>query len=271
VNGKILKTGVDSGHSILIEVEVMHAKSVLLFILTLIFSHLTFAQVEESHVDFTVSPSLISSGEIQVAYEWLEPSELKNKDVAVTDLHKVAALHPGKNHMVASKIAFISRRSFDELNYASMAKSSFISRMLNAVSISQKSSELWNVTNRVKAYKIPFKVSFDFRFKEASAASIGSAANYLKDEGAGLAGKGRERFMILDMTNFSQLMYRNYTIVYMKEISEKETLVVSTVVAGFNKNMADTFFNLPPFSTTKKTMMDNFETQIMQIVREIQN
>lgn len=249
----------------------MHAKAGFLFILTLLFSHLSLAQVEESHVDFTVSPALISSGEIQVAYEWLEPSTFKTKELAVSDLTKVSALHPGKNHMVASKIAFVSRRSFDELNYASMAKSSFISRMLNAVSISQKSSELWYVTNRVKAYKIPFKVSFDFRFKEVPAASVGAAANYLKDEGSGVSGKGRERFMILDMTNFSQLMYRNYSIVYMKEISEKETLVISTVVAGFNKDMADTFFNLPPFSTTKKTMMDNFETQIMQIVREIQN
>lgn len=249
----------------------MQAKALLLLVLSLIFSQLTFAQVKETHVDFTVSPSLISSGEIQVAYEWLRPSDLKTKELAVTDLHKVAALHPQKNHIVASKVAFVSRCSFDELNYASMAKSNFISRMLNAVSISQKSPELWNITNRVKAYKIPLKVSFDFRFKEVSAASIGSAADYLRDEGAGLTGKGRESFMILDMTNFSQLMYRNYSIVYMKEISEKETLVISTVVAGFNKEMADNFFNLPPFSTTKKTMMDNFETQIMQIVREIQN
>ena len=249
----------------------MHAQAILLLVLSLLFSPFTLAQVEESHVDFTVSPSLISTGEIQVAYEWLEPSAFKTKEMVVADLTKVAALSPGKNHMVASKIAFVSRRSFDELNYASMAKSTFISRMLNAVSISQKSSDVWNVTNRVKAYKIPFKVSFDFRFKEVSAATVGAAANYLKDEGSGVAGKGRERFMILDMTNFSQLMYRNYSIVYMKEISEKETLVISTVVAGFNKDMADNLFNLPPFSTTKKTMMDNFETQIMQIVREIQN
>jgi hypothetical protein len=253
----------------------MHAKAVILFILTFLFSQLSFAQssatMEESHVDYTISPAMISSGNVQVAYEWLEPSEFKHKEIVVTDLHKVSALHPGKNHMVASKIAFVSRRSFDELNYASMAKTSFISRMLNSVAISQKSIELWHVTNRVKAYNIPFKVSFDFRFKEVSPSSIGAAANYLRHEGAGVQAKGRERFMILDMSNFSQLMYRNYSLVYMKEISDKETLVISTVVAGFNKEMADRFFNLPPISTTRKTMMDNFETQIMQIVREIQN
>jgi hypothetical protein len=253
----------------------MHTKAVVLFILTIFLSYLSLAHgstpLEESHVDYTVSPSVVSAGDIQVAYEWLEAADFKNKELAVTDLHKVSALHPGKNHMVASKIAFVSRRSFDELNYASMAQTSFISRMLNSVSISQKSSELWRISNRVKAYNIPFKVTFDFRFKEVSASAVGAAANYLRNEGAGVSAKGRERFMILDMTNFSQLMYRNYSLVYMKEIGQNETLVISTVVAGFNKEMADRLFNLPPISSTRKTMMDNFETQIMQIVREIQN
>lgn len=248
----------------------MFAQVVTALSLTLLLTVSTFAQSEESHVDFTIRPSAMMAGDIQVAYEWLEPSEFKNKELAVTDLMKVSSMYPEKNHTVAAKIAFMSKRSFDTLSYAQMNSNDFISRMLNSVATRQKGPDLWQVTNKVKAYKIPFKITFDFRFKEVTAASLGAAATYLRDEAAGVAG-GRERFMVLDMSNFSQLMYRNYSLVYMKEIGKNETLVVSTVVAGFNKNMADNFFNLPPLSTTKKTMMGNFRSQIMQIVTEIKN
>jgi hypothetical protein len=236
-----------------------------------LLTSLAIAQVEESHVDFTLAPALLESGKVQVAYEWLEPAELKTKEMAITDVPKVASLHPDKNHTVAAKLAFVANRSFEELSHSAMNTKGFISKMLHAVTISQKTDDTWAVSNRVKAYSIPFRISFDFRFRETNAASISTAANYLKEEAASVAGKGRERFMILDMTNFSQLMYRNYSIVYMKELGPKKTLVVSTVVAGFNKNMADKIFNLPPINTTEKTMMANFRMQIMHMVREIQN
>jgi hypothetical protein len=236
-----------------------------------LFSSLVFSQIEESYVDFTLSPARLQNREIQVAYEWLEPSEFKTKEMAVTDLIKIASLHQEKNHMVAAKVAFIANRSFDNLSHASLNTKSFISKMLNATAIQPKAPETWIITNKVKAYGLPFKITFDLRFREVSSSAIGTAGGYFKDEASGISGNSRERFMVLDMSNFSQLMYRNYSIVYMKELNHKETLIVATVIAGFNKDMADKLFDHPPINHTRKTMMNNFRSQIMQMVREIQN
>lgn len=249
----------------------MKARSLALLLTTLLFHALSFAQTIERHVDFTVSPGVILDGKIQVAFEWLSPSEFKNTQLNVMDLAKISALHPNNNQMIASKIAFISKKSFDDLSYSKMNTAPFISNMLNSVSIRQKTADTWDVTNRVKAYSIPFKVSFDIKFKEASAATFSpQLVKYIKDEAAGMKGTGRERYMILDMTNFSQLMYRNYSIVYMKEISATETMIVSGIITGFNLNEGNMFFNFPPFSTTKSTMVGNLKDQILHMARSIQ-
>ncbi len=249
----------------------MKALSLALLSFTFLFQSLTFAQTEERNIDFTVSPGVLLDGEIQVAYEWLAPSEFIKKELSLVDSFRITTLHPNNNQMIASKIAFISKKSFAELSYAKMNNSAFIADMLNAVSINQSSFELWNVSNRVKAYGIPFKVSFDFKFNEVVAAKLGTKiVNYFKDEASGLKGTGKERFMTLDMTNFSQLIYRNYAVVYMKEISATETLIVSAIVTGFDLRSGNTFFNIPPFSSTQSTMMGNFEAQIMHMARSIQ-
>ncbi len=246
----------------------------LAFVLLSVFlfdSALSFGQVQERSVDFTISPSLISEGKIQVAYEWISPSEFAKKDLSLLDLPKISSLHPGNNQLTISKVAFISQKSFDELSYAKMNNSTFISQMLNSISISKKSADAWSITNKVKAFQIPFKVSFQLKFNEVSASSLGAAvSNYLRDEGAASKNSGRERFLILDMTNFSQLVYRNYSVVYLKEINANETLVVAGVVAAININSANLFFNHPPFTTAKETMMSNIKTQIMQMARSIQ-
>ncbi|MBA2404488.1 MAG: hypothetical protein H0V66_06940 [Bdellovibrionales bacterium] len=249
----------------------MKARALAVLLLTLL-STLSFAQTVEKHVDFTVSPGVILDGSIHVAFEWISPANFRNKSLSQMDLQKISALHPNNNQMIVSKIAFISKTSFDNLTYAKMNNANYIAEMLNSVSIRQKTTDTWSVTNKVKAYSIPFKVSFDFKFKEVTPAVLGaSLVNYIKDEASGLKGTGRERFMTLDMTNFSQLMYRNYSIVYMKEISPTETMIVSGIIAGFNLQEGNTFFNLPPFSTTKSTMMGNLKTQIMQMAHSIQN
>lgn len=236
-----------------------------------LFNSRSFAQTIERNIDFTVSPALMLDGNIQVAFEWLTPADFRKKELGLTDVPKISELHANNNQMIASKIAFVSHKSFDDLSYSKMAKMNFISDMLNAVAISQKTTDVWRVTNKVKAYSIPFKVSFDFQFKEVAASTLGiQVVRYLKDEASGLRGTTKERFMVLDMTNFTQLIYRNYALIYMKEISPKETLIVSAIITGFNLRTADSFFNLPPFSTTKGTMMNNLKTQIMHMAESIQ-
>lgn len=122
----------------------------------------------------------------------------------------------------------------------------------------------------MKAYGLPFKVSFDFQFKEISGHLLGAQVpRYFRDEASGVNGTGRERFMLLDMTNFSQLIYRNYSVVYVKEIGPNETLVVCGLIAAFDLKTANSFFNYPPFSTTKGTMMGNLKSQIMNMVNAI--
>jgi hypothetical protein len=143
--------------------------------------------------------------------------------------------------------------------------------MLNSVAISKKNIEAWRVTNKVRAYGIPFKVSFDLKLKEISSTALGvQLVNYLKDESSGVKGTGRERFMVLDMTNFSQLMYRNYSVVYAKEIGPNETMIVSGIVAAFDIDKANSLFNYPPFSTTKSTMMNNLHGQVLHMAESIQ-
>ncbi len=231
-----------------------------------------FGQVEENSVDFTISPSVLQQGKIHVAYEWLTPGEFRKTQVSIIDLMKVKDMSPGQNQIVASKLAFTTKKSFDELSFAKLNTADYISNMLNSVGVIQKSANSWRVTNKVKAYGLPFKVSFDFDFKEVSPSSIPAATlNYLKDEASVFKSSGRERVLILDMSKFTQLIYRNYSIVYMKEISNNETLIVSGVVAGIDIDKANGYFNYPPISRTETTLMNNLRRQILHMAREIQN
>jgi hypothetical protein len=251
--------------------NLMKAKFLLLFTLLVLFSQPSSAQTEERSVDFTVSPGVIMGGNFQVALEWLSPHDFTKTDLSSFDNSKAHTLHPSNNHLIASKLAMISKRSFESLSAVNMNNSAFISEMLNSVAIQRKTSEVWTVTNKVKAYSIPFKVSFDLNLKEVSSAALGPRiVKYFKDEASGIKGMGRERFLVLDMTNFSQLMYRNYSIIYIKEISPNETMIVSGIVAAFDLNAANSLFNFPPFSTTKGTMMNNLRSQILHMAQTIQ-
>lgn len=234
------------------------------------FAH---AQVLESSVDFTIAPGTITDGTLQYALEWITPSEFRKKEFILMDIPKVNALHPSSNHMVVSKLAFVAKKSFDSLSYQKMNNSTYISQMLNSVEISQKAApDLWSVTNKVVAYSIPFRVTFDFNFKEVKRENLNSAlVQYLTDEASGFKTDKRERILLLDMTNFTELMYRNYSVVYMKEISPTETFIVSGVVAGFDLNKANRYFQYPPFSTAKGTVISNVKTQILHMVKKIQN
>lgn len=250
----------------------MLARFSAILLLVSVVATTAFAQVEEKDVDFTISPAVLTDGKIHVAYEWLTPSAFAKKNLSVVDTVGVYSSHPGKNHIVASKLSFVAKRGFDQLSYVSMNQASFISKMLNSVSVKQRTADTWAVTNKVRAYGFPFNVSFNLKFTEVPANKMPSSIlNYLRDEGAALRGSTRERFLILDMTNFSQLMYRNYSYVYIKEVSPTETIIVSAIVAGFDISSANSLFNFPPFSSTRGTMMNNMKEQIMQMARSIQS
>ena len=235
-------------------------------LLLLSLSSLVSAQVMESHVDYTVSPGTIQGGKIQYAHEWLEPHEFKNKELFAIDIVGVNKLHPDNIQLVAAKVAFVSKKSFDQLSHAQMNNADYISEMLDSVGIRGLTADTWRVTNKVKAYGLPFKVSFDFKFREVAASALGGAANYLRTEAAGMRGT-RERFLVLDMNNFSMLMYRNYSIVYIKEISPTQTMVVAGVIAGIDIDRAGKYFL---FGGVEKTMLGNLKTQIMNMVTNIQ-
>jgi hypothetical protein len=243
----------------------------MLFLLTLLFSLSAFSQVEESHVDYDLNPAVLLNGDIQVAYEWMGPSELSRRQLRVIDLAKVAGMHPGNNQLVVSKVALVSKQKFSQLSYEKMNMPDYITEMLDSVGISKKASDYWYVTNKVKAYGLPFKVGFYFRFKDASNSLPSAVMNYFKRETQSFAGTGNERFLTLDMSHFTQLMYRNYSVVYMKELSNGQTLIVSGLIAGIDLNKADSYFNYPPVSRTENTMMGNLEKQILHMARKIQN
>lgn len=245
-------------------------KSLLLLFSLLLSSQLSLAQVEETHVDFIVSPMLVEDGKVQIAFEWLTPQEFRKTSLSQIDLVRINTFKPDNNQIIAAKMVFISSKSFNEISHAKMNNANFVSYMLNSVGIKNKEEDVWFVTNKVRAFNIPFKVSFDFKFKEVSASALGELTNYFENEAAPFQGSGKERYLLLDMTNFSQLMYRNYSIVYVKELTNGRSLVVSGVVTGFDLRTANTFFNFPPFSSTEGTMMANLKSQILHIVRSIQ-
>lgn len=250
----------------------MNAFAALLFSLMLISAPSAFAIPEEKNVEFTLSPALLHDGEIQIAFEWISPSEFRKKDLAMMDLQKINASHPNNNQMVIAKLAFITQQPYESLTYAKMNTAKYITDMLNSVAIRQKASDSWFVTNKVKAYNIPFRVHFDFKFREISAADLdASVVRFIRDENSAFAGPGREHFLILDMTNFSQLIYRNYSIVYVKELGPKETLIYSGAISGIDIKSANGYFNYPPFANTKNTMMGNLRTQITHMAKSIQN
>ena len=249
----------------------MKAKLALLISLLFILNQLALAATEETSVDFTVSPGVIRAGGIQIGMEWLTPNDFLKTNLSLIDLHRVNALYPDNNQVIASKLALIIKKPLDSFSFEKMNNAAYISSMLNSVAISKKNIESWRVTNKVRAYGIPFKVSFDLKLKEISSTALGvQLVNYLKDESAGVKGTGRERFMVLDMTNFSQLMYRNYSVVYAKEIGPNETMIVSGIVAAFDLHKANSLFNYPPFSTTKSTMMNNLHGQVLHMAESIQ-
>lgn len=248
----------------------MKAIYLLLFSFVFLFNQSAVSQTEEKNIDFTVSPGLILDGKIQIALNWLTPDEFRKTEASLMDIPQIYELHPNNNQMIVSKLALISKKSFDELSYNKMNNALFISDMLNSVGIRAMGTDFWRVTNRVKAYSIPFKVSFDFKFNEISENALGTeVAKYLKDEASGLKGTGRERFLALDMTNFSQLMYQNYSIVYIKEIGPKETMIIAGLIAGFDLRSGNNYFNFPPFSSTKATMMGNLRGQILHMAQII--
>ncbi len=235
-----------------------------------VFSFSLFAQIEEKYVDFPLSSSVIDAGESHLGLEWLSPGDFLKTNLSVMDLPQVSSLNPGNNQIIAAKLAFQSEKSFNDFSFESMNNATFISHMLSSVNLSQKSSGSWLVTNKVKAYGIPFKVNFELTFKELDAKSISkNVVAYFRREADVSAGAGRERFLLLDMTRFSQLMYRNYCIVYLKELGNSKTLIVAGLIASFDLKAANSYFNYPPFSSTHDTMMGNLRTQMLNMVKSI--
>lgn len=242
----------------------------LLFALLFAFSQFAHSQVIEKDVDFSVSPTLIEDGEVQYSLGWHTPNDFRKTNVSIIDEVKVSSIKPNNNQIISGKLIFITEKPYDDFTQAKMNNAEYISYMLNSVSVNKKSSESWSVVNKVRAYNIPFKVSFDFAFKELETSNLPShILKYFQDESSAFKGTGREKFVTLDMTNFSQLMYRNYSIVYLKEISKGKSLVIAALVTGFDLNSANNFFNFPPFSTTRGTMTANLKTQVFHIVNSI--
>lgn len=241
-------------------------------IFSILFSQLAFSQVYESNVDFAISSSVLET-KTQVAFEYLTPQEFRKRDLSLMDIPKMNATHVDNNQMIVAKIAFITKKSFDSLSYKKLNSASYIKEMLDSVEIKQKDSpDFWDITNVAKAYNIPFRVSFDFRFKEVTEAGLNEAlSNYIRDEVGAFKQEGRERYLLLDMTNFSQLIYRNYSVVYMKELSSKETLIIGGVVSAFSLSKANSYFNYPPFATTKGTMLKNIRTQTIHMINKLRN
>jgi hypothetical protein len=232
----------------------------------------TYAQVEETTVSFKVSPKIIATGEIQMAFAWLNAGEFAQLDMAVMDQPGIHLMHPHNLKMVVSKLAFLTTQTFEDLAYANLNQADYIQDMLGALVIDQLSSDSWYLTNRVKAYKLPFRLGYELQTREVEATRLRKElVQYFRKEAADFPGTGRERFISLDMHQFTQLIYRNYSVCYMKELRDGRMLIISGVIAGININRANFFFNYPPFSRTETKMLGNMREQVLVMARKIQS
>jgi hypothetical protein len=240
-------------------------------VISLFFSLSIYAQVYESNVDYSISSALLESGEVHFGYEWLSPAQFKTKDISKTDLRGLSKITAPFNHIIAAKIGFISDRSFQELSLKKMNEPAFIKKMLRATSVTAKDSGKWEITNKVKAYGFYFKVDFSLKLTEANSSELREIAGFMRSEANKFINSGRERFILVEMTDFDQLLYGNFGVVYMREISPDKTLIIATIISAFNQNKANRFFQFPPFSYAYNTITNNFKSLTMGMIEEIKN
>ncbi len=243
-------------------------KTTLVILTTLAFAFNALA-LEEKDVDFRVDQTLLERGEDQIAIEWQSPDQFRSTEISITDLVRVNKLNPSKLQMINAKTAMISNRPMNDFSVKNLATAKMVKDMLRSVSTTQKSSNVFDVTNKVKAYGLPFKVSFTLELKETTPSA--AVRSYFTSQAAGFAGTGRESFMTLNMTNFSQLMYQNYSVIYTKELANGKTLIIATIMAGFDLPKANSYFNYPPFARTDNTMIGNFRSQTEHMLKSMKN
>lgn len=246
----------------------MKLKHLFLTALALISLH-SYSQEEEASIDFRVDSAALERGEDQMSFEWQSVDQFRSTQVAVTDLVKVNLLQPENIQMVNAKVAMLSAKPFSYFVLKNLATVEMVQNLLESQAVSVKGANAFAVTNKVKAYGLPFKVNFDLLMKEIAPDT--AVKNYFKSQGAAFEGTGKEVFLSLDMTNFSQLIYRNYSVIYAKELKNGKTLLIATVICGINIDKANTYFNYPPISRTDRRMVGNIRTQTLHMMKQMKN
>jgi hypothetical protein len=102
----------------------------------------------------------------------------------------------------------------------------------------------------------------------SAAALPNEVVTYIRDEASAIPSNKRERFLILDMQDFSLLVRRNYSIVYMREISKSETMVVAGVVAGVDISKAWMYGGEGNLSSI---VMKQTKSQVLSMTKKIKN
>lgn len=246
----------------------MKLKQLFLAVLTLVaVQSLSFA-AEESDVDFRIDSAVLER-ENQLAFEWQSPDQFRATRMSVTDHVKLNKMSPESLYMVNSKIAMISNRPLEDFKIKKLSTAQTVKNMLRSTSVVAQGNNNYRVANKVKAYGLPFTVKFNLAIREIQPDA--ATAKYFRDEAIQFEGSGREVFATLDMTDFSQIMYRNYSAIYVKELKDGRTLLIATIMAGFNVEKANSYFNFPPISRTENTMVGNLRSQTLHMMKEMKN
>ncbi len=240
----------------------------LLALLAFSFFALQSIAGEESNIDFRVDSALLER-EDQVAFEWQTPTQFRATKVLVTDHVKLNKFQPDNLHMVNSKIAMISNRPYTDFSLKKLSTPAMVKDMLRSSEVIALGNHKYKVANKVKAYGLNFTIKFHLAVKEIQPDA--ATAKYFRDQAVQFEGTGKEVFATLNMTDFSQIMYQNYSVVYAKELTDGRTLLLATVMTGFNKDKADSYFNYPPISRTENTMMSNLKSQTLHMLKEMKN
>jgi hypothetical protein len=221
----------------------------------------------EANTNYKVQADWIERGRLQYGTEWLTPTRFSTHPLIVMDYLSQSKEFPGRNQVVLSSISFVTATSFDRLSKEALNKADIVKKMFDANSVTPTGgSFLLNTT--VKAYGFPIGVDFVLTLKKVEETQLSKTSHsFIKSKLSHLSATGRNRILIIEMNQFSQLIYKNTGIVYMQELTNGHVALHAIGVSTINIQKANLFF---PFGMAQSQMINNIEEQIIHMAREIQ-
>lgn len=243
-------------------------KNLFLIIFCLLSIVKTQAQplIRENKAIFNVNKDHLDVGGIQYGLEWLTPYEFNLHPLKKLDLINEISSDEYRTKVVVAKLVFVSQKSFDNLSLEKLSTKEVVQEMFDA-SFVENNNNIFKVWSTARAYGFNFQVSYNLVLKnESNNQSITQIQKYFKEDISLFQGS-RTRVLKITMNNFSRLMNKNESFIYMKELPNGTTFISATVISTLDSRNASLLF---PFGKAESVMLRNMQDQILSMSRNIQ-